>query len=119
MYIIGIIIIIVLMLVSTIIDIFNRFVKNGNQIKDAWSNIDVTLKRRHDLIPNLVNTVKGYAKHEQETLNQVVAAGITTATCGKTTPMAKVSRALCLQACSGISISISLKQKRRIGKILM
>lgn len=74
MYIIGTIIIVLLMLVSTIIGIFNRFVKNRNQVKDAWSNIDVALKRRHDLIPNLVNTVKGYATHEQETLNQVVAA---------------------------------------------
>lgn len=54
--------------------IYNRFVKNRNQVQDAWSNIDVALKRRHDLIPNLVNTVKGYAAHERETLNEVVQA---------------------------------------------
>lgn len=74
MYIIITIIIILLILISMVISIFNRFVKNRNQVKDAWSNIDVALKRRHDLIPNLVSTVKGYAAHEQETLNQVISA---------------------------------------------
>ncbi len=74
MYIIGTIIIILLIIGSTLVSIFNRFAKNRNMVKDAWSNIDVALKRRHDLIPNLVNTVKGYAAHEQDTLNQVVAA---------------------------------------------
>lgn len=54
--------------------VFNRFVKNRNLVKDAWSNIDVALKRRYDLIPNLVETVKGYAAHEKETLEQVIQA---------------------------------------------
>ncbi len=74
MYVTGSIIIITIILLITIIGIFNRFAKNRNMVKDAWSNIDVALKRRHDLIPNLVNTVKGYAAHEQKTLNQVIAA---------------------------------------------
>jgi len=74
MYIIGTTIIILLLIGSTLVSIFNRFAKNRNRVKDAWSNIDVALKRRHDLIPNLVSTVKGYASHEQETLNQVIAA---------------------------------------------
>lgn len=74
MYIIGILIIIAIVVATTIIGIFNRFARLRNMVKDAWSNIDVALKRRHDLIPNLVNTVKGYAAHEQETLNQVIAA---------------------------------------------
>lgn len=74
MYIIGIIIILVIVIATTIISIFNRFASNRNVVKDAWSNIDVALKRRHDLIPNLVNTVKGYATHEQETLEKVIAA---------------------------------------------
>lgn len=54
--------------------IYNRFIRNKNVVKDAWSNIDVALKRRHDLIPNLVNTVKGYAAHESGTFEKVVQA---------------------------------------------
>lgn len=57
-----------------LVGIFNRFVKNRNFVKDAWSNIDVALKRRYDLIPNLVETVKGYAKHEKSTLEDVIKA---------------------------------------------
>jgi len=54
--------------------VYNRFVKNRNVVKDAWSNIDVALKRRYDLIPNLVETVKGYAAHEKTTLESVIQA---------------------------------------------
>lgn len=54
--------------------VFNRFVKNRNLVKDGWSNIDVALKRRYDLIPNLVETVKGYAAHEKETLERAIQA---------------------------------------------
>ncbi|WP_310993813.1 LemA family protein [Aequorivita marina] len=57
-----------------LVGIFNRFVKNKNMVKDAWSNIDVALKRRYDLIPNLVETVKGYAEHEKTTLENVIQA---------------------------------------------
>lgn len=71
----AIVLIVVLVVIAAIgVSIFNRFVANRNQVKDAWSNIDVALKQRHDLIPNLVNTVKGYATHEQETLEQVIQA---------------------------------------------
>ena len=66
----GIIVLIALFLIS----VFNKFVKNKNVVKDAWSNIDVALKRRYDLIPNLVETVKGYAKHEKSTLEAVISA---------------------------------------------
>lgn len=65
---------IIVLLVLFLIQVFNKFVKNRNVVKDAWSNIDVALKRRHDLIPNLVETVKGYASHERETLEGVVKA---------------------------------------------
>ena len=53
---------------------YNRLVRLRNRCEEAWSGIDVQLTRRHDLIPNLVETVKGYAAHERETLERVVQA---------------------------------------------
>ncbi len=50
---------------------YNRFVTQKNLIKDAWANIDTELRRRYDLIPNLVETVKGYASHESEIFEEV------------------------------------------------
>src|SRR6187549_2156664 len=52
---------------------FNRFVRVKQQIQESWADIDVELKRRYELIPNLVETVKGYAKHERDVLEMVVA----------------------------------------------
>lgn len=57
-----------------IVSQYNFLVTLKNQVKNAWAQIDVQLKRRHDLIPNLVETVKGYAQHEKETLENVVKA---------------------------------------------
>ena len=54
--------------------IYNRLVRLRNKVEEAWAQIDVQLQRRHDLIPNLVNTVKGYAAHEKSTLEEVTAA---------------------------------------------
>ncbi len=53
---------------------YNGLVRLRNQVRNAWAQIDVQLKRRYDLIPNLVETVKGYAAHERETLEQVIQA---------------------------------------------
>lgn len=66
----GLIVLIVLFVVVA----YNRLVRLRNRIEAAWSQIDVQLKRRHDLIPNLVETVKGYAAHERETLEAVTRA---------------------------------------------
>ena len=52
----------------------NSFIKSRNKVDEAWSGIDVQLKRRHDLVPNLVETVKGYATHERATFEAVAAA---------------------------------------------
>ena len=57
-----------------VIGVFNGLVRAQVRVKEAWSDIDVQLKRRYNLIPNLVETVKGYAKHEQETLDNVTKA---------------------------------------------
>ncbi|WP_175621080.1 LemA family protein [Chryseobacterium schmidteae] len=56
------------------VSIYNRLVKLRNLVQEAWSSIDVMLKKRHDLIPNLVETVKGYATHERDTLENVTKA---------------------------------------------
>ena len=53
---------------------YNRLVSLRNQVENGWKQIDVQLKRRHDLIPNLINTVKGYMQYEQETLQKVIQA---------------------------------------------
>lgn len=69
-----IIIIIAAIIVIYIIGAYNHFITLKNRIRNAWSQIDVQLKRRFDLIPNLVETVKGYAKHEKETFKMVTEA---------------------------------------------
>ncbi len=66
--------IILAVLINYIISIYNDLVAKRNQVKNAWSKIDVQLKRRTDLIPNLVEVVKGYAKHESETFDKVSQA---------------------------------------------
>ncbi|MEX0886856.1 MAG: LemA family protein [Phycisphaeraceae bacterium] len=56
-----------------VIGTYNRFVRVRQHIRESWSGIEVEMKRRYDLIPNLVETVKGYARHERDTLEQIVA----------------------------------------------
>ena len=65
---------IIALIVIYLIFAYNSLIRGRNQIENAWSQIDVQLKRRIDLIPNLVETVKGYAAHEKETLDAVVRA---------------------------------------------
>ena len=67
---IGIVVLLVLFGVA----LYNGLVSSRNKVDNAWSQIDVQLKRRHDLIPNLVETVKGYATHEKSTLDAVITA---------------------------------------------
>jgi len=57
-----------------VIMVYNGLITLRNRVKEAWSDIDVQLKRRYDLIPNLVETVKGYAAHEKETFDKVIQA---------------------------------------------
>ena len=73
-WILIIIAVVVVLLVIYLIAAYNGLIRRRNQIENAWSQIDVQLKRRLDLIPNLVETVKGYAAHERETLDAVIKA---------------------------------------------
>jgi len=65
---------IIVVVVAIVASMYNSLVRLRNQVKNAWSQIDVQLKRRHDLIPNLMETVKGYMKHERETLENITKA---------------------------------------------
>ncbi len=69
-----IIIAIVVIVVVWVVAIFNALIQKRNRVKNAWSDIDVQLKRRYDLVPNLVETVKGYAEHESSVLESVTKA---------------------------------------------
>ena len=66
--------VIVVLLIVFVIAVYNGMVRSRNKVDEAWSGIDVQLKRRHDLIPNLVESVKGYAAHERETFQAVTDA---------------------------------------------
>jgi len=65
---------IVLIMIFAVIGIYNSMVSLRNKVNNSWHQIDVQLRKRYDLIPNLVETVKGYAKHERETLQNVINA---------------------------------------------
>lgn len=69
-----VLLVIVLVVILAGVAMYNGLIRSKNQVENAWSQIDVQLKRRLDLIPNLVETVKGYASHERETLQQVIEA---------------------------------------------
>lgn len=67
-------VIVIFVLAMMIVGMYNSLVRLRNQVKNAWSQIDVQLKRRHDLIPNLMETVKGYMGHERQTLENITNA---------------------------------------------
>jgi len=88
-----IVIAIVVLLVIWFVLTYNRLVTWRNRTQEAWSEIDVELKRRHDLIPNLVNTVQGYMGHERGTLEAVTNARAAAVAAGATGDQAKIAGA--------------------------
>ena len=79
-----VVVVLIIILISWIIGTYNRLIRAKNDVEEGFSTIDVYLKKRWDLIPNLVETVKGYAKHESSTLEAVIQARNTAA--GAATP---------------------------------
>ena len=88
-----IVIAVIVLLVVWFVFTYNRLVTARNRTQEAWSEIDVELKRRHDLIPNLVNTVQGYMGHERGTLEAVTNARASAVAAGATGDPAKIGQA--------------------------
>src|SRR5881409_4348827 len=74
MWVAIIIVVVVVLLLLWLVAIFNKLVRARNRSENAWAQVDVQLRKRYDLIPNLVETVKGYAAHERETFEAVTNA---------------------------------------------
>lgn len=100
-----IILIIVVLLVIWLISIYNNLVRLRNNRTNAFANIDVQLKQRYDLIPNLVNTVKGYATHEKEVLTKVTEARAAAMSADTIDGKIKAENAL-TSALSGLKVSL-------------
>ena len=84
-----VLIVIVVVIVAVLAGMYNGLVRRRNQVDNSWSQIDVQLKRRHDLIPNLVESVKDYMAYEQETLTNVTKARAAAIEAGKQGPQAQ------------------------------
>src|SRR2546428_13070632 len=85
----GVVALIAIFLISQ----YNRLVTLRQRVKEAWSDIDIQLKRRHDLIPNLLETVKGYAAHERGTFDEVTKARADAVAAGSTGPPQQMAQA--------------------------
>ena len=84
-----IVIVLVVIVVVAVVAIYNGLVKRRQQVDNSWSQIDVQLKRRHDLIPNLVEAVKDYMQYEKETLTKVTEARAAAISAGAQGPQAQ------------------------------
>jgi len=99
-------------LVIWLIAIYNGLVRLRNQVKEAWSDIDVQLKRRYDLIPNLIETVKGYAGHEKEVFEKVTEARTRAISASGTAEKAQAENALSSTLKSLFAVSENYPQLR-------
>src|SRR5207248_3623846 len=102
----GAVCLVVVLLLVWWLTSYNKLVRQRNQVDAAWAQIDVQLKRRYDLIPNLVETVKGYAAHERGTLDAVVQARNTAITVAQQGPAARAQAANALSATRGRLVAL-------------
>ncbi len=115
-----IIIAVIAIIIIWLVAVYNGLIKLKNRTDEAWSDIDVQLKRRYDLIPNLIETVKGYAKHEQGTLEKVIQARNQAMQAGGTAEKAKAENELSQTLKSIFALSESypdLKANQNFAKL--
>lgn len=91
---VGAVVVLAIIFIAVWIGLHNKLLRLKNQAEEAWATIDVHLKKRYDLIPNLVETVKGYAKHESDTLEAVIKARNTAMTATSTNAKIDAENAL-------------------------
>lgn len=115
---------VVALVIIWVIALYNGLVRLNNRTKEAWSDIDVQLKRRHDLIPNLVNSVKGYMTHERELLENITkarAGAMTAQEAGNTADLAKAEGMLG-QMLGKLQIAVEaypdLKANQNVGQLM-
>ena len=121
MVVLIIVIVVVVLLALGLWGAYNGLVKKRNRTQEAWSEIDVELKRRHDLIPNLVSTVQGYAAHEQGTFEAVTRARANAVTAGATgdpTQIAPAENALSGALRSLFAVAENYPQLRAVESFL-
>ena len=85
-----IILVIIIVIALLLVKYYNELINGRNHVQNAWSQIDVQLQRRNDLIPNIVETVKGYASHEKDTFTKITEARASMANATTVSPVAKV-----------------------------
>ncbi len=90
----SLLLLLIVVLVVVFVFLYNSLVKNRNHAKEAWSGIEVQLKRRYDLIPNLLNTVKGYAKYEKDVFETVTNARVSAMNAGSVSEKSKTENML-------------------------
>ncbi len=89
-----ILLIAVVLITGLVVGIYNKLIKQRNRVENAWAQIEVQLKRRHDLIPNLVETIKGYATHEKSLLENITKARSAVMSAGSVNEKAEASNML-------------------------
>ena len=118
---IWIVIAVAVLLVLYVIYKFNSFIRKRNRTQEAWAQIDVQLRRRHDLIPNLIETVKGYAAHERQTFEAVTqarAAALSVNTTGDPQRIAPAENALSQSLRSLMAVVENYPQLRAVESFL-
>src|SRR5437016_12186058 len=111
--IIAVIAVVIVVLALILFGMYNGLIRSRNRVKEAWSGIDVQLRRRASLVPNLVETVKGYASHERETFEEVTRARSAVEQAGSIPDAAEIGRASCRERREMRAEGVRVKKEKK------